>query len=350
MKILRNAQRPLVNALRRRYAIFDGLWQRFPDNIFLIRCGDAGRFYVEAINPPLEAMFGMTSEEACGKPIEEVVPADYLPAVLARYQECVASRAPLSYEEIGAADQANPQYWLTIMVPAVDGQGRVEYILGISRDITLIRQAEETLRQANEVLEKRVAERTAALEAANQRLRELAIHDGLTGLYNRRHFFELAEHAFRQTLRSGFDLSVVMVDLDSFKRINDSLGHAAGDLVLREIAGVFRLVMRESDIVGRYGGEEFAVLMSSAGAQEACRLAERLQNAVADSRIQWRDTAIQCTLSAGVAQYSPQCDASLDALIERADVALFEAKSRGRNCIVVSRPDTSLCSSRELFS
>ncbi len=350
MNRLHDRQRPLVEALRQRFAIFDSLWQRFPDNIFLIRCGLDGRFYVEAINPPLEIMCGVSNEDASGMLLEQIVSPDYLPAVEARYRECVELRAPLTYEEVGSAPGMPAQYWLTMMVPAMDQHGRVEYILGISRDITVIREAEEALRQTNEVLERRVAERTAALEAANQRLRELAIRDGLTGLYNRRHFFELAEMELKQAMRSGQALSVVMIDLDSFKRINDSLGHAAGDQVLREISEVFRSVMREADVIGRYGGEEFAVVMAQATDAEACLLAERLQMAVASARIPWRDTVIQCTLSIGVAQYDPRFDPSLDALIERADVALLDAKSQGRNRVIVSQPDHSHPRPHELFN
>ncbi len=325
----------MVNVLRSRFPVFESLWQRFPDNIFIIRCEQDGGFVIEAINPALERVIGMPSAQTAGRPLEEVLPPIYLDSVLARYRECVARRAPLTYEEVGGAE-GEPRHWLTLMVPATEAGGRVEYILGISRDITAIRHAEELLRRSNEELELRVAERTAALEAANARLLELATRDGLTGLFNRRHFFELAERELARARRSGLPLSIVMLDLDHFKQINDSRGHAAGDQVLREVAALFGLVLRETDIVGRYGGEEFAALLPDTTREEALHIAERLRAVVAQHQVEWRGEVIRCSASLGITHLDSVAGGTLDTLLERADTALMSAKSGGRNRLVVS--------------
>ncbi|WP_168735257.1 GGDEF domain-containing protein [Pseudothauera rhizosphaerae] len=326
----------LIHALRRRFPVVESLWQRFPDNIFIIRCEPDGRFLIEAISPALERLIGVPDAEAAGRPIEQIVPPIYLDSVLSRYRECVANGIPLSYEETGAPEGTEPRHWLTLMVPAADTAGRVEYILGISRDITAIRHAEEVLRRSNEDLERRVAERTAALELANARLMELATRDGLTGLHNRRHFFELAERELARARRNGLQLSIVMLDLDYFKLINDSYGHAAGDHALREVAGLFALVLRETDIVGRYGGEEFAMLLPDTSREEARQVAERLRAVVAGHVVDWRGEPIHCSASLGVAHVDGGDVPTLDALLERADGALLRAKNGGRNRLVMS--------------
>lgn len=336
--MVRPDRRSLIHVLRRRTPVFESLWQRFPDNVFLIRCTEDGRFLIEAISPALEQLLGMSDAEAAGRPVDEVVPAPYLDSVLSRYRECCTSARPLTYEELGGGEGSAPRHWLTLMVPATDGQGRVEYILGISRDITAIRQAEEFLRRSNEELEWRVAERTAELEAANARLLELATRDGLTGLFNRRHFFELAERELNVARRSARVLSLIMMDVDYFKQINDFHGHAAGDAILREVAALLATTLRQTDVIGRYGGEEFAAILPDTGGAEALLIADRLRKNVARHRFEWRGTPVRCSISLGLAYYQPDAVPDLDALLERADAALLEAKVSGRNRLVVGDP------------
>lgn len=328
--------RRFVTLLRRRFPAFEQLWQRFPDNVFVIRCETHGRFIVEAINPVLAQVIGRSNEDVAGLPLEAVVPPDYLDAALLRYRECVANGHPMTYEEVGGGAGAEPRHWQTLMVPASSAAGRVEYILGISRDVTALRRAEADLRDANEALERRVAERTAELEHANRRLTELATHDELTGLYNRRHLFELANHEFSRAQRGGQALAALMLDIDHFKEVNDRFGHPAGDDVLRRLAHTFQAALRQTDVIGRYGGEEFLVLLPGTEASEARRIAERLRASCSACEHCWQALPIRCTLSIGVAHYDPERDDRLDKLLQRADMALLHAKSSGRNCLRVS--------------
>jgi diguanylate cyclase (GGDEF)-like protein len=167
-------------------------------------------------------------------------------------------------------------------------------------------------------------------------LETLARTDSLTGLFNRRHFLELAEAGLARTLRYGGALSVLMLDIDHFKKINDSHGHKIGDLVLTEMAGVFARTLRETDIVGRMGGEEFAVFMPETTEEQAMAVAERLRLNIAELPIALEDgTFINFTASIGVSSLATN-DHTVDNLISVADKALYQAKHGGRNRVAAA--------------
>jgi diguanylate cyclase (GGDEF)-like protein/PAS domain S-box-containing protein len=157
--------------------------------------------------------------------------------------------------------------------------------------------------------------------------------DYLTGLANRRHFLELAEHEFAHVRRYGSGLAVAMLDLDHFKNINDSHGHQVGDIVLRTLAGLCRQMLRKVDVIGRIGGEEFAILFPKTDIQEAHEIVERLRIAIANQDVPTKESGlIRFTASIGIAAYTPS-DTGIDSLMNRADKALYEAKMTGRNCV-----------------
>ncbi|MFT3958990.1 MAG: GGDEF domain-containing protein [Desulfovibrio sp.] len=176
------------------------------------------------------------------------------------------------------------------------------------------------------------------LQKLNDTLRVQAQHDSLTGLLNRRMFDEMAEAWFAQTLRLGVPFSLVLFDIDHFKRLNDAFGHQAGDHVLREIAMcVSRSLSRRGDRVFRIGGEEFAVLASAAGERQIFELMELIRNAVADLRLQHPDGAEKIvTISLGGLLVSGYCEMSFDEAFKRADEALYSAKAQGRNRSVLA--------------
>lgn len=169
--------------------------------------------------------------------------------------------------------------------------------------------------------------------------RHQASTDALTGVFNRRYFQEHGEAMISQFLRGG-PLSILMVDLDHFKRVNDSHGHAIGDLVLKQIAALCRKTLREEDIAARLGGEEFGVLLPGTGLNGAAGLAQRLCRAIAAERIPLPSGEdIQITASIGVATISDEIR-SLEMLMAAGDAALYEAKSSGRNRVCRSQPRT----------
>lgn len=169
------------------------------------------------------------------------------------------------------------------------------------------------------------------------RLQHLSQHDSLTGLLNRRAIEQgLAREAHRLQ-RFNEPFSVLLVDIDHFKRINDQLGHAAGDEVLRQVARTLMDQAREVDRVARYGGEEFCVLLPHTEHEGALQAAERLRAAVLETAIPWQDVTLRVTISTGVA-CATQPEERMDALLRRADDALYRAKAQGRNRVEVATP------------
>lgn len=169
---------------------------------------------------------------------------------------------------------------------------------------------------------------------------QLATTDELTGLFNRRQFFFLAqrEQARRRGPGPG-GLTVVMADIDHFKKVNDTLGHGAGDIVLKDVAHRLKNGLRQTDIVGRYGGEEFALLLPDTGPAQAREVVERLRSAIAAAPIDIDGRAVTVTVSFGVAHRSTAAE-TLDQLLTFADRALYRAKEAGRNRIEVHPHDT----------
>ncbi len=168
-------------------------------------------------------------------------------------------------------------------------------------------------------------------------LQDLALTDGLTKLYTRRHFFELAFEEFYRARRYGHPLSVLMLDLDHFKMINDTFGHLAGDTVLEKTAEICKTVLRAHDIIGRYGGEEFVILLVETDLNSARNVAERVNQLLANTPIQTDKGAIHLTISGGVSGDNVE-ELNLIEMIELADQALYVAKEAGRNNIQVAEP------------
>jgi diguanylate cyclase (GGDEF)-like protein len=184
-----------------------------------------------------------------------------------------------------------------------------------------------------------------------EELKRLATRDSLTGLYARGHFLSLALAEVERANRYNRPLSVIMLDIDGFKQVNDKLGHGAGDGVLEEVANLCRQSMRETDILGRQGGDELAVILPETAGQEALRLAERLRLLIAGTRVELPQGNVRVTASMGLA--STDCNGSsppdLDALMSQADAALYRAKDSGRNrvcefkeeCLALASSQTS---------
>ncbi len=196
------------------------------------------------------------------------------------------------------------------------------------------RQAMDELRELNLQLEQRVAERTAELRQANQRLQRMAREDGLTNLANRRHFNETLEQEIRRCRRENAWLTLLMCDVDFFKRYNDRYGHIAGDACLQRVAGVMHaLFRRAADLPARYGGEEFAVILPAVAPAEGAALAEQLRRAVEQLALphESSEAAAVVTLSIGLVSACPGSNPAMDGLINQADEALYRSKHGGRN-------------------
>lgn len=166
-------------------------------------------------------------------------------------------------------------------------------------------------------------------KALEEELRRLAYTDSLTGTANRRHFFEQIEVEFSRARRHGRPLSVLMIDVDNFKRVNDEHGHAVGDAVLCALVKAMSTILRSEDLLARIGGEEFAVVLPEIDQSSAEAVAERLRSVVAEVRVPSPNGAVQCTVSIGVAQAQPVRE-SPDRALQRADEALYDEKAEGQ--------------------
>ncbi|MBF0559448.1 MAG: diguanylate cyclase [Nitrospirae bacterium] len=160
--------------------------------------------------------------------------------------------------------------------------------------------------------------------------------DSLTGLYNRSFFMSRLIEELSWAMSYNEPLSLVMLDIDFFKRINDTYGHRCGDEVLRKMAEVMLRTVRREDVIGRFGGEEFIILMSNTAADSAAELGEALRKAVQDEEFKCADAeALHVTISAGITTFNTLCEPCPDTLIGQADNALYSAKKKGRNRVCV---------------
>jgi diguanylate cyclase (GGDEF)-like protein len=174
-----------------------------------------------------------------------------------------------------------------------------------------------------------------ALQQREQWLHEQAISDPLTGLYNRRYLSEFLPRELARARRSATPVAVILIDLDHFKRINDSFGHEAGDVVLTAIGNLLKAKVRGSDIACRYGGEEFALVLPATGADAAERRAEDIRLAIADLRLSHAEKRLgKITASLGIALFPDHAE-DTDSILRAADVALYAAKGAGRNRVIV---------------
>jgi diguanylate cyclase (GGDEF)-like protein len=175
----------------------------------------------------------------------------------------------------------------------------------------------------------------------HQRIRDMAHTDGLTGLLNHRTFMEKIEEEFKRLDRENQDFSLLLLDIDFFKKVNDEHGHPVGDVALKSVAGIIREMARSIDFVARYGGEEFAVGMVGANSDGAKTTAERIRKTVENTAITAGNITLRCTLSIGVASYYRGCEKK-ETLIAEADQALYHAKRSGRNRVCLYKDIQSI--------
>jgi diguanylate cyclase (GGDEF)-like protein len=205
------------------------------------------------------------------------------------------------------------------------------YILSLSLPLLVLGCVLAEWDEQNSQLENTVRERTLALETANRELFQLANRDSLTNAANRRYFLDEAGKVMQRALRYGEPLSLGILDLDHFKQINDRYGHAIGDQVLINVVNCCQASLRTSDLLGRWGGEAFVVLLPGIAAADAVRVFEKLLGAVRKVSIDPGCPSLTVSFSAGVVQWDTK--ESLEHLLSLADAALYQAKHEGRNQI-----------------
>ncbi len=223
---------------------------------------------------------------------------------------------------------------LDVEIPESPGGDEIGLLTRTFNDMTrkLLRQRTE-IEQAN----RKLVAQNDELQQANEILEQLSITDGLTRLHNHRFFQEHLTREIKRVERSGEPLSLLLLDIDDFKQLNDQVGHVAGDELLMGIARVLNQAMRDSDLLARYGGEEFAVLASNTDLKGAVHLAEKIRTAVAEAAFIVGDSMrpTRMTISIGVAQYR----GSRKQLLRATDRALYRAKGNGKDCVEADEAD-----------
>ena len=185
-------------------------------------------------------------------------------------------------------------------------------------------------------LEELVKERTQELELAHKALMSMVNKDSMTGLYNRRYFNEVSNTLLLLAKRESKNLSALMVDIDKFKLINDTNGHIVGDDVIKAVANILINLTRESDVVVRFGGEEFIILLPNTNIKGASLIAKKIRVAIEENKLVLEDgVVIKFTASIGISECDYDEDNNIDALVHRVDVAMYDAKRSGRNKVVV---------------
>ena len=261
------------------------------------------------VNPAFTALTGYDAEEVIGKSSRMLHGANTDPKTIAAVRAAMEAQRPIRVELLNYNCDGE-EYWIdSNIVPLRDAHGRVTHFATIGRDLTATKQLQ-------------------------QELRLMASTDPLTGLLNRRRFLEQAETEFLRSQRYRHELSVVMLDIDHFKAVNDTHGHFVGDQVLIAMSRATENLLRNTDILGRWGGEEFVILMPETPLAGAAILAERLREILMQQAVDTDAGTLRFTISAGVAARG-ESDAGISDVMQRADRALYAAKQHGRNRIQV---------------
>ena len=229
--------------------------------------------------------------------------------------------------ELALLKNGEAMFWARLEATCFEGGQECRAVLV---DITARRQVEESLLAAHSQLQAHVAE----IEKLQIELREQAIRDPLTGLYNRRYLFESLSREVPRAVREGYPISIILLDIDHFKIINDTFGHDAGDKALRVLATQLKTLSRVEDIVCRYGGDEHLIVMHNTTADKALERADQLRKAIARRRVSHAGKTFKFTVSFGVAVF-PVYAATIEEVISAADYALYQSKKAGRNRVTV---------------
>ena len=274
-------------------------------------------------------MTGTAVEGSLGSGWMEAVHPDDRNACHEKWKESLRTGEPFELEYRLHDARKGFRWYLDRAVPLRDTSGKIIKWFGTCTDI-------DDQMHTQQLLEEQIKEHVAALFEANQRLQEESIHDPLTGLYNRRYLEDSLQRETRLAARVQQGLGIIMFDLDHFKRFNDTYGHDAGDAVLRETAALLLKNVRAEDIVCRYGGEEFVIILPMAGFQIAFDRAERICQKVHELDLLYRGESVgKITISAGVAGF-PEHGLVPAHLLRAADDALYRAKHEGRDRVVAA--------------
>ena len=283
------------------------------------------------VNPAACAITGYAAEELVGQHTRLLKSGQHDPAFYEGLWNQVTSGETWTGTIVNRRKDGAHYHEEQTIAPVFDDAGQVSHFIAIKQDVSERRRNEEALTRAHADLAARVDE----IESLNRRLHEQAIRDPLTQLHNRRYFDESIPRDVARAIREDEPLAVIAIDLDHFKRVNDEHGHAIGDRVLQILGRVLSADVRISDLVCRFGGEEFVVSLPGASLRAAIGRADQWRSRFTEACARMEGVPIRCTLSAGVAMFEGSED-TIEATIGRADLALYEAKRGGRDRVIAA--------------
>lgn len=309
---IQNSLNRLNRELTASESKYRGVFENVTEGIY--RCaGDGGLIEV---NPAMASMFGFADGESL---LEKVKGISELFCDMGDYERYVAQvrAGSLRHYEVEVCGVDGQTLWVEISAGVIPGdEDAEETVVGVMADVT---------------------ERKTMLEE----MCRLARTDSLTGLWNRGYFMELAGREIARCRRNESNMGMLIADVDFFKGVNDTYGHDVGDLALIGLAKVLLASVREVDVVGRYGGEEFVVLLPDASSDEACMVAKRIRRNLRERKMDCGEVELPMTVSIGLTSLEGEDD--LDGLLKFADIALYAAKKKGRDRVEVYQRGARAC-------
>jgi diguanylate cyclase (GGDEF)-like protein/PAS domain S-box-containing protein len=270
---------------------------------------------IEYVNPRFTTDTGYVLEEVLGRKPSILKSNLTPPKIYADLWQAIYSGKEWRGEILNRKKNGD-LFWEFVSISAItDTTGKITHFVSVNEDISSRKAVEEQIR------------------ILNMELEQLAMTDFLTGLNNRRYFIQRGIEEVKRAKRNGEPLALLMLDIDEFKKVNDSFGHEAGDAALQQASLVMRSSLREIDILGRYGGEEFAVLLPNTSLEDALILAERVRHSIENISFENISGVLKITISGGVAAFMDEMS-NIDDLLRNADMALYHAKQTGRNQIM----------------
>ncbi len=318
---------------------FKNLLDSIPDPVFM---KDEHLRWIYG-NPVILNLYNIDKDNYVGKTEDQLLPEEFAESCMESDRKAVAKGSISKSEECARDPEGKLHFYEVFKVPSYHHEtGAFTGLIGVGRDITERKEAQEALeaenkkRRANEIqlahltktLEEQVRKRTAELEAEKASALNLSYIDTLTGLNNRRAFFEKSYVIDINARNRNCGYAVIIFDIDYFKQVNDTYGHAVGDVVLKQSANVIKANLRATDIEGRIGGEEFAVTLVDTSLEQAMKIGKKICEKIAQTPMGTH--AINVTCSCGASTYHPEAE-TFEAVLAKADEALYSAKASGRN-------------------
>ena len=306
--------------------ILDGTFKTFVESAPVLCLAADTNFITFYVNPFYKKVHNITLEQAKGKHIKDIIGEEGFSDNLKYYNQTLQGNVVEYHGSFTKIDGQTHHYNATY-APIYKNK-EIVGITGVVLDIT----SEVAIVNSNNELQNLNKE----LEFAKSELTKQASRDPLTNLYNRRYFGEISANSFSLACRKKASLAIILLDIDHFKSINDNYGHDIGDQVLIRLADLLQSKVRKSDVVCRWGGEEFIILLHETSSQDAANIAEKTRSAVADCIVNISvEIQVQFTASFGVAAVNFETDKQLSDVINRADKALYRAKEQGRNKVLI---------------